>query len=58
MTFGFVDRGGSSVGLVWTQDLALSRRLAFVWVRLVPVPSVALLLPTALPSRISFGRRH
>lgn len=32
--------------------------LEFVWVRLDFVPSVALLLPTALPSRISLGRAH
>jgi hypothetical protein len=45
VTFGFVDRGGSSVGLVWAQDSALDRnsvRLSSSGLRPVCCPFVAL----------------
>jgi hypothetical protein len=51
VTFGFVDRGGSSVGLVWAQDSALHRNPSsseFVWTPSVCCPFVAekVLAPT------------
>ena len=47
LTFGFVDRAGCSVELVWAQDAAPYQRLEFVWLRLDSVPSVALSLPSS-----------
>src|SRR5215207_5648452 len=43
VTFGFVDRSGSSVELVWAQDSGSIPGLELVWLRLDSVLSVALL---------------
>jgi hypothetical protein len=52
VTFGFVDRVGEFGGARLGSGFGSIPGLEFVWVRLDPVPSVALLLPS-LASRVS-----